>query len=207
MCRKQCMKIRKVRLHGNLANYFIRTKISGKIFIFVAEGSATRAAVRASFSSPPPSLSKSMIYGESWANWRELQPPFRVLCKSRYKALSSWTKVARGSNSGVNRNRKENGNTVEGRVGNKKRGGERERRKGGGRKNNNGPRTNGKPRKRRAARRNSRAHCSSQPAFCLLSASGKRSRVMEERAFLSWNDLARRRSSNSYFRQSGIFSF
>lgn len=126
MCRKQCMKIRRVRLHGNLANYFIRTKISGKIFIFVAEGSATRAAVRASFSSPPPSLSKSMIYGESWANWRELQPPFRVLCKSRYKALSSWTKVARGSNSGVNRNRKENGNTVEGRVGNKKRGGERE---------------------------------------------------------------------------------
>lgn len=55
-----------------------------------------------------------MIYEESWANWRELQPPFRVLCKSRYKALSSWTKVVRGSNSGVNRNRKENGNTVGG---------------------------------------------------------------------------------------------
>ena len=117
---------------------------------------------------------------------------FRVLCKSRCKALSLRTKVVRDSNTGANQNLKENRNTpwiVE-------RG-----KKGELKKKNNGPRTNGTA-KRRAARRNSRAHCSSQPAFCL--SAGRKWRRVEKPAFLSRSDLAPRlrRSSDPYFRQN-----
>lgn len=85
---------------------------------------------------------------------------FRVLCKSRCKALSLRTKVVRDSNTGVNQNLKENRNTPW--IVERGKKGELKKKK----KKNNGPRANGTA-KRRAARRNSRAHCSSQPAFCL----------------------------------------